>query len=68
MYRNKCDDHGTITRNKARLVVQRYNQEEGTNCDEISAPVARMEAMRILKGFVACIEFKLCQMDVKSAF
>jgi len=29
MFRNKLDEFGTVTRNKVRLVVQGYNQEEG---------------------------------------
>ncbi|KAH0728144.1 hypothetical protein KY284_004009 [Solanum tuberosum] len=62
------DEHGTITRNKARLVVQGYNQEEGIDYDETFAPVARVEAIRLLIAFVAHTEFTLYQMDVKSAF
>ncbi|XP_070032924.1 uncharacterized protein [Nicotiana tomentosiformis] len=53
---------------KARLVVQGYNQEEGIDYDETFAPVARMEAIRILIAFASHMEFKLFQMDVKSAF
>lgn len=51
-----------------RHVVQGYNQEEGINFDEIFAPLARMEAIRIIIAFETYIEFKLFQMDVKSAF
>ena len=57
-----------ITRNKSKLVVQGYNKEEGIDYDETFAPVARMEAIRILIAFAAFIGFKLYQMDVKSAF
>ncbi|XP_070031838.1 uncharacterized mitochondrial protein AtMg00820-like [Nicotiana tomentosiformis] len=48
VFRNKLDKFGNTIRNKARLVVQGYNQEEGIDYDEIFAPVARMEAIRIL--------------------
>ena len=41
VFRHKLDDQGQITRNKARLVVQGYNQEEGIDYDETFAPVAR---------------------------
>ena len=41
---NKLDEAGVITRNKARLVVKGYNQEEGIDCGETFAPVARLEA------------------------
>ena len=67
-FRNNLDENDMITRNKSRLVVQRYNQEEGIDYDETFAPVARMEAIRILIAFAAFMGFKLYQMDVKSAF
>lgn len=66
-FRNKLDEHRTITRNKSRLVVQGYNQHEGIDFDEILSYVARMEVIRILIKFVAHKEFKLFQIDVKSA-
>jgi len=68
VFRNKFDEQGTVTRNKARLVVQGYNQEEGIDYEETFAPVARSEAIRILIAFVAHMKFKLYQVDVKSAF
>ena len=68
VFRNKLDENGVITRNKSRLVVQGYNQEEGIDYDETFVPVARMEAIRILIAFAAFMGFKLYQMDVKSAF
>ena len=46
VFRNKLDECGTVTKNKARLVVQGYNQEEGIDYEETFAPVARMEAIR----------------------
>ena len=52
-----------ITRNKSRLVVQGYNQEEGIDYDETFAPVARMEAIRILIAFAAFMGFKLYEME-----
>ena len=51
VYRNKMDEHGAITRNKARLVTKGYNQEEGIDFGETYAPVARLEAVRLLLGF-----------------
>ena len=48
VFRNKLDEFGTVTKNKARLVVQGYNQEEGIDYEETFAPVARIEAIRIL--------------------
>ena len=45
------DEHGAITRNKARLVAKGYNPEEGINFGETYAPVARLEAVRLLLAF-----------------
>nr|GEU78563.1 putative LRR receptor-like protein kinase [Tanacetum cinerariifolium] len=42
VYRNKLDENGGVTRNKARLVTQGYNQQEGIDYDETYAPVARL--------------------------
>jgi len=68
VFRNKSDDSGIITRNKARLVAKGYNQVEGIDYDETFAPVARLEAVRLLLVFACMSGFKLFQMDVKSAF
>ncbi|KAL8156686.1 hypothetical protein AgCh_001692 [Apium graveolens] len=68
VFKNKKDEDGNIIRNKARLVAQGYNQQEGIDYDETYAPVARLEAIRILMAFAAHKKFKLYQMDVKSAF
>nr|GEU88146.1 hypothetical protein [Tanacetum cinerariifolium] len=65
---NKKDKHGTTTKNKERLVAQEYSQEEGIDYDETFAPVARMETIRIFLAFATYMNFKVYQMDVKSAF
>jgi len=62
------DKNGIITRHKARLVSKGYNQEEGIDCEETYAPVARLEAIRLLLSFAAFLDFKLFQMDVKFVF
>lgn len=68
VFRNKLDENGNVVRNKARLVAKGYNQEEGIDFDETFAPVARLEAIRILLAFAAYMNIKLYQMDVKCAF
>ena len=68
VFRNKLDESGIIVRNKARLVAKGYNQEEGIDYEETYAPVARLEAIRMLLAFSSIMDFKLYQMDVKSAF
>nr|GEX52984.1 retrovirus-related Pol polyprotein from transposon TNT 1-94 [Tanacetum cinerariifolium] len=45
--KNKRDAKGIVVRNKARLVAQRHRQEEGIEYDEVFAPVARIEAIRL---------------------
>jgi hypothetical protein len=55
-------------RNKAHLVAQGYSQVEGLDFGQTFAPVARLEAIRILLAFAVSKGFKLYQMDVKSAF
>ncbi|GJW56901.1 retrovirus-related pol polyprotein from transposon TNT 1-94 [Tanacetum coccineum] len=39
VFRNKLDENGIVSRNKARLVAQGYNQQEGIDYDETYAPV-----------------------------
>ncbi|GJU61072.1 retrovirus-related pol polyprotein from transposon TNT 1-94 [Tanacetum coccineum] len=68
VFRNKFDENGIVSRNKARLVAQGYNQQEGINYDETYAHVARIESIRILLAYACTLDFKLFQMDVKSAF
>ena len=55
-------------RNKARLVAQGFTQVEGLDFGETFAPVARLEAIRILLAYACSHNIKLFQMDVKSAF
>ncbi|GJY63050.1 ribonuclease H-like domain-containing protein [Tanacetum coccineum] len=64
--RNKRDERGTIIKNKARLVAQGYRQEEGVDYDEVFAPVARIEAIRLFLAFASFMGFTVYQMDVKS--
>nr|GEW58787.1 hypothetical protein [Tanacetum cinerariifolium] len=68
VYRNKKDERGVVVRNKARLVAQVHRQEEGIDYDEVFAPVARIEAIRIILAFASYMGFIVYQMDVKSAF
>ncbi|GJX51380.1 putative ribonuclease H-like domain-containing protein [Tanacetum coccineum] len=66
--RNKKDERGIVIKNKARLVAQGYTQEEGIDYDEVFAPVARIEAIRLFLAYASFKDFMVYQMDVKSAF
>ncbi|GJZ93365.1 retrovirus-related pol polyprotein from transposon TNT 1-94 [Tanacetum coccineum] len=68
VFRNKLDENGFVSRNKARLVAQGYNQQEGIDYDETYAPVARLDSIRILLAYACALDIKLFQMDVKSTF
>ena len=68
VFRNKADERGIVVRNKARLVAQGHKQDEGIDYEEVFAPVARIEAIRIFLAFASYMGFIVYQMDVKSAF
>ena len=63
IFKNKLDESGQVIKNKAKLVAQGYNQEEGIDFDETYAPVARLESIRILLFLVLwisnCIKWML---------
>nr|GEZ25649.1 retrovirus-related Pol polyprotein from transposon TNT 1-94 [Tanacetum cinerariifolium] len=66
--KNKHDEELTVFRNKSRVVVRGYSQEEGINFEESFAPVARMEDIKIFLAYAAHKSFMVFQMDVKTAF
>ena len=68
VYKKKMNPKGEIERYKARLVVKGYRQKAGIDYDEVFAPVARMETIRLLISQEAQFEWPVYQMDVKSAF
>ena len=68
IFKKETDEQGRVIRNKARLVAQGYSQIEGLDFGETFAPVAILEAIRLLLSFACFLKFKLFQMDVKSVF
>jgi len=68
MFRNKLNEQGEVTRNKARLVAQGYNKKEDIDYTETFAPVARLEAIRLHLSYAVNHGIILYQMDVRSAF
>nr|GEX15760.1 putative ribonuclease H-like domain-containing protein [Tanacetum cinerariifolium] len=53
VYRNKKYKRGIVVRNKARLLAQGYTQEEGIDYDEVFAPFARIEAIRLFLAYAS---------------
>jgi hypothetical protein len=68
VWKNKEGEKGEVVRNKSRFVAQGYSQKEGIDYEETFAPIARLQAIRILLAFSMAKRFKLYDMDVKSAF
>ena len=68
IFRNKLNEQGEVTRNKARLVAQGYSQQEGIDYTETFAPVARLEAIWLLLSYAINHGIILYQMHVKSTF
>ncbi|GJS90538.1 putative ribonuclease H-like domain-containing protein [Tanacetum coccineum] len=68
VFRNKKDERGIMIRNKAMLVAQGHKQEECIDYEEVFAPVARIEAIRLFLAYASFMGFLVYQMDVKSAF
>nr|GEV99389.1 hypothetical protein [Tanacetum cinerariifolium] len=68
VFRNKKDERGIVIRNQARLVTQGHTQEEGIDYEEVFAPIARIEAIRLFLAYASFMGFMVYQIDVKSAF
>ena len=60
--------NGKVIRKKSRLVCKGYAQVEGIDFEETFAPVARLEAIIMFLAFSCYKNFKVYQMDVRSAF
>jgi hypothetical protein len=68
VWKNKEGENGEVVRNKLGLVAQGYSQKEGIDYEETFAPIACLEAIRILLALSVAKRFRLYQTDVKSAF
>jgi hypothetical protein len=68
VFKVKKDPEGNVTKHKARLVAKGYAQREGVDFEEVFAPVARIETVRLLIALAARTGWKVHHMDVKSAF
>jgi len=68
VFKVKRDATGNVVKHKARLVAKGYAQKEGVDFDEVFAPVARLETVRVLLALAAHGNWEVHRMDVKSAF
>ncbi|KAL2241052.1 UNVERIFIED_CONTAM: Retrovirus-related Pol polyprotein from transposon TNT 1-94 [Sesamum indicum] len=68
VYKIKRNAKGEIEKYKARLVAKGYKQKTGIDYDEVFAPVARLESIRLIISLAAQNQWKIHQMDVKSTF
>jgi hypothetical protein len=68
VFKLKRNEAGNTIKHKARLVAKWYVQQQGVDYDEVFAPVARMESIRVLLAIAAQEGWFVHHMDVKSAF
>nr|GFB50989.1 zinc finger, CCHC-type [Tanacetum cinerariifolium] len=68
VFKTKRDGNGNIIKHKALLVAKGYVQEHVIDYDEVFAPVARMETIRLILALSAYHGWEVHHLDVKSAF
>jgi len=68
IFRTKRDEHGNITKYKARLVALGCHQKPGVDYDEIYASVMSKTGLRIFLAVVNQLNLHLHQMDIQTAF
>ncbi|KAG8480141.1 hypothetical protein CXB51_024917 [Gossypium anomalum] len=68
VFRAKYNADGSLNKHKARLVVKGYSQQYGIDFMETFAPVARLDTIKLLFALAAQKQWRIHQLDVKSAF
>jgi hypothetical protein len=68
VFKLKHDEHGEVVKHKAQLVAKGYVQRQGIDFDEVYAPVARMESVRIMLILATHLNWSVHHIDVKSSF
>nr|GEV16770.1 integrase, catalytic region, zinc finger, CCHC-type, peptidase aspartic, catalytic [Tanacetum cinerariifolium] len=68
LWKNKMDAENMVIQNKSRLVANGYIQQEGIDFEELFAPVAQLEAVRMFVAYAAHKNFIIYQMDANTTF
>jgi hypothetical protein len=68
VFKLKHDEHGEVIKHKAHLVAKGYVQRQGIDFEEVFAPVARMELVKVILCLAAHFNWVIHHIDVKSAF
>jgi hypothetical protein len=68
VYKLKRNSDGEVVKHKARLVGKGYVQKQDIDFEEVFAPVARLDTVRLLMAYAANNGWKIHRLDVKSAF
>ena len=68
IYKRKKGPDGKVETYKARLIAKGYTQKEGVEYEETFSPVAMLKSIRILLSMAASLDYKIWQMDIKTAF
>ncbi|XP_076937607.1 uncharacterized protein LOC143605339 [Bidens hawaiensis] len=68
VFKTKRDASGNIIKHKAHLVAKGYVQQHGIDFEEVFAPVARIETVRLILALAAYNKWEVHHLDVKSAF
>ena len=68
IFKIKRNSDRSINKFKARLVAKGYVQQYGVDFEEVFAPVARLETIRLLISLAATNGWEIHHLDVKTAF
>ena len=68
IFKIKRNADGSISKYKARLVAKGYVQKHGIDYDEVFAPVARVETIRLIIALAASKSWEVHHLDIKTAF
>jgi hypothetical protein len=68
VFKLKKNAEGEIIKYKARLVAKGYVQKQGIDFEEVFAPVARLDTVRMILALAANRGWQVHHLDVKTAF